>query len=276
MNKWISLIIIASFLTSHAYGQCLFDSNFRVATNWTQVGNSVSINNGRVDFVSATGGQQRRVYRELDNPLNASDTWKVELEFTPTDLGNWSGQPAAGHYLFALTQTINEPLNDCPNIACTGYPSSTQDAVMVNFLNPAPPDGSVNFEILHLQAGNELASAKIPFTGLNTTYYLTFERLGPNDYQLAVFSDDERTDHLSGSPVSLNVPGAITGLTTVHHGAIARGNSLRELTGRIDDLCLIANPTTTVVQQDLPAIPGAYLIFMALMVLGVGGILIRK
>ena len=268
-------MIVAYFLTSHAYGQCLFDSNFRVATNWTQVGNSVSINNGRVDFISATGGQQRRVYRILDNPLNANDTWKVELEFTPTDLGDWSGQPAAGHFLFALTQTTGEPLNDCPNVACTGYPSGTQDVVMVNFLNPTPPNGSVNFEIQHLQSGNELESAKIPFIGLNTTYYLTFERLGPNDYRLAVFTNAARTNHLSGSPVSLNVPVAITGLTTVQHGAIARGNALRELTGRIDNLCVIANPAT-VVQQDLPALSGAYLIFMALLVLGLGGLFIRK
>ena len=270
----MSLIILLSLLATYATAQCTFESDFSSSSGWTQVGSGVSINNGNLEFVNASGGQQRRVYQSLATPLTGNDTWRIELDFTPTALGTWSGQPAAGHYLVALSTGTNDPLTDCPNVACSGYPAGTQDGVMVNFLNPVPPDGNVNFQILHKQGSTELTSGVIPFLGNNTTYYVTFERLGPNDYQLSVFSNGGRTNHLPGSPVALNVPGAVTGLSTIHHGVITRGNSLREMSGSIGGVCVTANPP--IVIKELPAFPKTYLVLFGVLMMGAIGFLLRK
>lgn len=276
MNKWISLIILLSALPNFISAQCTFESDFSSNNNWTSVGSGVSINNGALMFSSANSGEQRRTYRSLNAPLSNNDPWKVELDFTPTGVGTWAGEPAAGHYLFALTAGTQEPLSNCPNVACSGYPASLQDGVMIIFSNQNPPDGDINFQILHHQNGNELTSAKVPFVGLNTTYYLTFERLGTNDYQLGVFSNAARTSHIAGSPVALNVPTAITtGLNTIQFGAIARGDNQRELSGNIDDVCLRANLQEQV-QVELPALPKARLLLFGFLMVGMIGFVLRK
>ena len=274
MKRSIIFISWALFLTVPLSGQCDFQANYASDAGWTQVGTEVVIQTGAVEFDEANGGSQRRVYTQLPTTLNSNDSWKLDFEFTPTAVGTWNSAPAAGHFLVALTAGTQDPINNCPNIACSGYPNGTQDAVMVNLITPDPGDGSINFRIMHRDNGTQTVSGFLPLVGLNLTYYLTFEQLGPKNYQLSVFSDPGRSNPIAGSPISLNTPTSITGLTTIQHGTIAQGNPNRELSGTIDDLCLDLNPVI-VIPQEMPVLPFGKIWLLCGMLLGVSIILMK-
>lgn len=225
---------------------CDYYDNYNHTDGWTQVGTDVTIANGRVEYQDGSAdGEQRRIYKSLGVSLDSNDTWTAEIDFTPASFGSYQGQPMAGHNLLALTAGTQEPLNDCPDTPCTGNPTGTQDGLMIVCGTYNPPDGSTFFLILARDGALELRSDRIFFNGLNTTYYLELERTGGTEVKLSVFSDAARTIPLPGSPVTLAIPGTITGLTTIQHTNHARGMEPRQLTGTVDNLCInweIATP----------------------------------
>ena len=224
-----------------AQDNCDFFDNFSNSTNWTQVGNLVSIQNGVVAYLNnAPDGEQRRVYKNLGVSLNAYDMWAAEIDFKPVNVGNYGG-PHAGHAILSLTAGSQEPFSNCPDVPCTGYPSPQQDGIICMFgSNTNPSDGNSYFMIKAIEGSNssEYTSSLIKANTLGIPYFVRLERVSPMLVTLSVFSDAARTIHLPGSPVALSIPVSIEGLNTVQHGNIARGGPYRELTGELDNLCI--------------------------------------
>ena len=224
---------------------CFFFDDYSNPALWTQIGTGVEVSNGKLRFDNARDQKyQKRVFRELGVPLSECDVWSLEFEFTPTQLGNWSGtNDAAGHVLAALTAGTKGPFSDCScNHDCSncGYPVSDQDAVICHFASKQY-GGHVGFTIFLKDGQNETeSSARIPLPAnwQNTTYYLRMERPQKDFIRLSVFSDPGRLQHIPDSPIQIAISGTISGLSHIQHSNTPRGWYPRNLWGEVDNLCL--------------------------------------
>ncbi|GEM_PF-2807194 len=78
----------------------------------------------------------------------------------------------------------------------------------------------------------------------NTQYYLSLER-SPTELVLSAFSDPERTIHVPGSPVSINILATdYTDLNYIQHAHTFSGGTGRGLTGEVDNTKIIGIMTT--------------------------------
>jgi hypothetical protein len=249
MNKF--LIIISILFSISSFGQktdeCLFFSDYSNPSDWTQVGSLVEISGDVLNFIdgapdgsigSTAAGIQRRVHASIGSTLNANDQWIARVEFTPLAVGTHNGQPHTGHTILALTAGIQEPFNNCSNLACTGYPTGIQDGLIVYYGSNNPPDGNLFFGVRSRDGSSESGSTLIVNNSLGSTFYVQFERISSTETILSVFDDVNYSNHIPGSPVNFSIPSTVTGLTTVQHGNQVRGQIERELTGYIDNLCI--------------------------------------
>ena len=112
------------FFSFPGYSQCDYFDDFSSPGDWTQVGSLVEVSGGALQYIDgAPDGTQRRVYKELDEPYTSDDCWTMHLEFTPEEVGTFQGKPFTGHLIFSLTETDQDPIYDCPNESCSGYPN---------------------------------------------------------------------------------------------------------------------------------------------------------
>lgn len=222
--------------------QCLFDEDFSGSRKWTQVGELVEVRNQRVEYVSgAPDGFQRRVHTPLGGTLNSNDPWTAEFVFRPESVGSRHGHPWTGHMPLTITSGTDDPRHDCPDLDCTGHPPSKQYGVGIMYTAQNPPDGNMYFALWANDAGNNLGGSstkKIYANTLRVNYYIRLERVSSTEIKLSVFNDDKRTQHLSGSPISLQIPSKITGLNTVQVSNSVSGYYPRELNGWVDDICI--------------------------------------
>ncbi|MEZ4685175.1 MAG: T9SS type A sorting domain-containing protein [Bacteroidia bacterium] len=196
--------------------------------------------NGRVEFQNGAPGQtQRRIHRPIGHTLDSTYTWTAEIDFHPTTVGLYGGQPFTGHYPLAVTAGIEDFRFDCPTLPCPGFPRGKQDGINVFYSANNPPDGNLYF---HFYIKDSLDFFKSPVSitanDLDTTYYLRLERLADTLVRLGVYWDDDRTVHLNGSSIQYTIPATVTGLTTVQTGVETAGDIRRELYGWSDNLCL--------------------------------------
>lgn len=216
----------------------LFFDDFSNAGLWTPVGANVLVNNDRAEFQNnASNGLQRRIHRPLNITLNSNDAWTANVDFHVTS----APTGATGHNPLSLTAGQQEPFSDCQNIACTNYPQGTQDAIMISYVTTTPVGTDRGFVIKAREGSTTIeytSAARIDALGLDTTYYLTLERLSPTLVNLAVFSDPSRTNQLPGSPVTLTIPNTIDGINTVQVNNAARGNPNRQFNGWSDNICI--------------------------------------
>jgi hypothetical protein len=221
-----------------------FSETFANPKGWTQVGDLVTFQNGKLVYQDgAPDGQQRRVYKSLAATLNANDNWITDIDFTPVSVGDYGG-PFSGHAIVSMTAGTLEPFNDCPDVPCSNYPPSSQDAISCVYTGGYPQsDGNLYFSIHAIEGSgpSETVSPLITANALNTTYFVRLERVSATLTRLSVFSDAARSIHWPGSPVELAIPATIEGLNTVQHGNVARGSYYRALTGWVDNLCIRAN-----------------------------------
>ncbi|MEZ4685176.1 MAG: hypothetical protein R3B47_03670 [Bacteroidia bacterium] len=229
-------------LSFFAFSQrtCHFYDDFASNAGWTQVGADVLVTNGRIEFQNGAPGQvQRRIHKQIGKTLNSTDTWTAEIDFHPTSVGTYGGQPFVGHYPIALTAGTNDLRNDCSSIPCTGFPLGKQDGIHVIYVANNPPDGNLFFQI---SIKDSVAFIPSPGTiianDLDTTYYLRLERLADTLVRLGVYWDAARTLHVNGSPIQHTIPSTVTGLTTVQAGVETSADIRRELFGWSDDLCI--------------------------------------
>ncbi len=238
----IAVFILINICTLRA--QCDFNDQYSSNTGWTQVGTDVQVSNNQVEFLNGSNGSsgQKRIYKDLGTTLNQDDCWIAEFTFLPQSVGTFQGQPMTGHIPFALTAGIQEPFNDCPNLACTGYPIGVQDGIIVLFASNNPPTGELWLKIKLKDGSSEYSSQdQINISSLGTRLFLRLEKT-TSGLELSVFMDAARTLHLTGSPIEyLNVPATINGLNTIQHATVVRGMFPRALTGSTDDLCINFN-----------------------------------
>jgi hypothetical protein len=228
------------FFSQLAIGQtCLFEDDYATDEGWTQVGTLVSVEDGAVQFKDgAPGEQQRRVHKNIETNLDEVECWELKCEFTPEELGTYLGEAFVSHYIAALTAGSQEPLYDCPDVPCTGYPTGTQDGIIIIASASNPPTGET-FISLRVKDGATLtASGNIVFETLNTTYFIKLKRSSATLLELAVYSDELYSEHLPGSPIEMEISETVDDLTVLQHGNSAGGNIERELTGSVDNTCL--------------------------------------
>lgn len=228
--------------------ECLFESDFSTPSQYQQVGSLVEINNGLLNFIngapdgsigSTAVGSQRRVYAPIGTSLDFDDTWRSRVEFTPQLLGEQNGQPHTGHTIIAFTAGTQEPFNNCPDLACTGYPIGNQDGLIIYYGTDNPPNGNIFFGVRAKDGTSETGSPLISNTTIGSTFYVEFERLSPTQSELSIFDDASFSNHVAGSPVQFTIPSTLTGLSYVQHGNQVRGQVERELTGYIDNVCIV-------------------------------------
>ena len=250
--KFTCLLIISFFSLDLSAQICLFEDDYSDPLLWTQVGSLVNVEDGVVNYVDgAPGESQRRVYRNtgLDLESNGIKCWDLRCEFTPQTLGTYLGQPFVAHYIVAFTAGIQEPLYNCPNIPCTGYPNGDQDGIIVVASAKNPPNGETYISLRVKDETLKLTSENIIFDDLGVTYYIQLERLNATELRLSVYSDDSYTEHLEGSPISMEIPETVENLTHIQHGNSAGGDFERELTGTVDNTCLSRCSSS---QSDIP------------------------
>jgi hypothetical protein len=235
------ILLFALFCFSDALGQCAFFDDYSTTAGWTQVGTRVQVATGSVRYINgAADADQRRVFKPLGFTLDFDDNFTAEFDFRPKKVGSYLGGPFVGHALLSLTAGTQETYNDCPDIPCTGSPPGTQDALVVQFSAPNPTDGTVHFAI-KAREGSSSTEYTSPLIqpAAPGNFYIRLQRTSPTDVSLGVYEDPARTIHIPGSPVTLTIPSTISGLTHIQHGNAARGDYRRELTGAVDNTCII-------------------------------------
>ncbi len=216
----------------------IFYDDYSDAPLWNQVGSDVQVSNNRVEYINdCTGDEQRRVFRSLGTTLNNTEVWSAEIDvyvgFINTGFGTF-------HNILTLSDSNLEPGNDCFDIDCTGYPEGSQDYIGVYMVTSTYTSNDRSFAI-YAEEGTEFIdhrSDRIDAPGLGSFYYIRMERKSATEVELSIFSDAARTLHLPNSPVSLNIPGSITGLQYIQHGGSARGAVERNFNGWVDNTCI--------------------------------------
>ncbi|MCO6500610.1 MAG: T9SS type A sorting domain-containing protein [Vicingus serpentipes] len=257
MKTILLILITVVTINNQLLSQCDFEDDYSSTTGWTQVGTDVEIQNGKVEFINGAAdgwnnvGPQRRVYKPLGFTLDSGDVWTADVDFNPISVGSHSGGNWVGHTILGITESGQEPLWDCPDLMCTGYPQSTTDAIIVAYQTTSTP-GDMFFWIRTTDGATKLSSTgTIIANTLNTNYYLRLERTSSTNFKLSVFSDMARTVHLAGSPINFTSPSSLKGFNTVQHGNLVGYDYRRKLTGFIDNLCIKLNTPTGVVDSEI-------------------------
>lgn len=239
MNTVIKIIFILSSVTISAQ-KCDLEFDYSTSSGWTKVGNNVEIENGKVAFKNlCKDGEQRRIFYTMDEQINVSDMFRIDFDFLPTHLGSSNGNPFTGHAILALTEGNSEPASDCPDIPCTGNPVATNDAISIVYGADARADKEVFLRFqYHDNTIEYFSDQKIRILAMDLEYFVRVEKLCNELWALSIFTDQERLNHVEGSPVYQNIPKTIQNLNTLQHANIARGALKRELEATLDNLCL--------------------------------------
>ncbi|KAB2815647.1 gliding motility-associated C-terminal domain-containing protein [Phaeocystidibacter marisrubri] len=251
---FIALLLLSTLLwCTPARAQCDFSSDFSSTNGWTQVGSEVEIQNGAVHFLNGAKCRefQKRLQAPIGRSMNEGDCWEARIEFTPVTVGTKYGLPYSGHMILSLTEGTDEFYYECNDPPCTGHNKGDQDGIMVGFNGKNPPDGNLYFFISVLDSLKETQSTRIVSLPLGTTHYVALRKSSANSAELSVYSDPNYSVHLPGSPVSLTYSGSVDNLTHVQFGNTIRGESRRQLTGTLDNLCL-SWASTANISLDLP------------------------
>ncbi len=234
----ITLLTLFFFL-NFGFGQCDYFEDFSSLGDWTQVGTLVEVSGGELQYVDgAPCGSQRRVYKELDEPYTSDDCWTMHLEFTPEEVGTYQGEPFTGHLIFVLTETDQDPLHDCTDINCTGFPPGTQDIIAVSYYADNPPDGNLVFKILVEDGTTELNSDYLTYSELGSIIYVELVKsCSSSTLTLNIYSDENYSNTIGDGPVSLDIPN-LSDLYYIQHSNHSGGYYKRELTGIVDNVCI--------------------------------------
>lgn len=248
MKKLIFFLFLLVTAESHSQ-DCHYYFDYSDTNGWTQIGTLVEIQGGQVLFIngapdgssgSSSVGIQRRVHYSLGTSFDSNDTWTAELDFLPLSVGIHSnGQPHTGHTILALTAGDQEPFNNCIDLPCNGFPTGTQDGIILIYATDNPPTGNIYFSVRAKDSASETSSTTIVANTLGVSYYPRVQRTSSTEILLSIFSDSQRTNHIPGSPITFIIPSTVEGITHIQHGNNVRGQVERELTGIIDNLCIV-------------------------------------
>ena len=199
---------------------------------------NIKVNNGKCFFQYTPDNCDFRIYRDLNNFLINEDSWQADFEFKPDILGS---DGTVNHAIFALTSGILNPIN-ANSTTNVNFPCnySDQDGIIVQYVSP-PIVFSTGLRAFSKNGTVIGTSSNVININTQTLYYVRLSRLNDNMGSLAVFSDADRTLHISGSPQFFNISGDITGLNYLQHSNIPEGSIKSFLYGRIDNTCIKKN-----------------------------------
>lgn len=237
MSFTFTFVLITLITAFDAFAQCDYYEDFSSDTDWTTVGSLVEIADGRLNYLNdCPDASQRRVYKSLERPMKQEDCWDMKMAFTPTSVGSYQGEPFTGHMIFSLTETNKPTRSDCADIACVGYPPSTQDALSVLYTTTNPPDGNLQFKIFSSRNGTWTLSDPIIYNELGSTIYVHLEK-NCSEYVLNLFSDPDLSNPLGTGAVTMDL-NEHNDFQFIQHGNSVVGYHKRELNGHIDDVCI--------------------------------------
>lgn len=230
------LVFTSTFINSQQ--NYLVDS-YEDPSLWTQVGEHVEVSNNEVNFINLSfGGEQRRVFRTLNDPLLFEDDWKFSFDFIFSELGSYQSNPSVGHTLLSLTEDNEETGRLCPDITCTGNPRSDTDYISVYYGNDLD-GGDTRFSINTKINGVFKDSPFVFFYTPNKKLFFELEKV-QNTLFLSIYEDIEKTILLNNQIVSVEIC-PIEPLNYIQHGVSAAAHYERGLTGKIDNLNLDKN-----------------------------------
>jgi len=250
-----TIVLFSLYFSASTQTPCTESFDFSSNSGWTQVGTNVQISNGKLNYLNgATCSSQRRVYRTLDSTLNSGDAWSIKFELYVDSVGQQTGQNMTGVILAALTAGVQDPLNNCPNISCTNYPTGIQDGIMAIYGSPNPGNGLTYYNIKIKDGSAEYTSPRINCNIFKTMLYLHLEKATNNLVTLNIYSDSLYSIHVPNSPVSISSPSSVSHLNTLQHGNVTRGSHYRQFWGFIDNVCLNYPVITSLSDTDKPAL----------------------
>ena len=195
---------------------------------WTQVGVNMHLGSGVMKFDNVHDAADNRAYRSLAPNIPALDvTWKAEFEF------NYISGNVPAHSLFCLSAGTLNAYRESP----TGN-FTDEDMLDIALIEPYYGNGNQAMVTVLRKDGNNAPTSVASSINLRpyNTYYFRIEKVASIKYLLSVYSDQDRTVHVAGSPFCFTVGTSIGGFNTIQHGCIIQGASSRSLNGTIDNL----------------------------------------
>jgi len=190
-----------------------FESNYDNTSDWTKVGTKVTVNEtvsdvGYFDNIENTSGDNN-VSQSLGFTLD-NETWYADFAFNINSVST-----AGTGWLYLLVDSINIPEVD------------SVDAIGVEILNSTP-----DVRGYAMNGTTASTSTEIDLSAA-TTYYARLERIDATNCRLNIYSDADRTTHITGSPQSWTVSSGIIGLDNIMHAAADTGGGGRFTTATI-------------------------------------------
>ncbi len=240
-------------LSMNGFSQFIENFNFASSPGWTYVpttGSGYSINGSNfLYFNNIQGNSFRRMHRSLSPSIPTLTTsWRLDFSFQyntnplTSGIANWLAVLTAG------TQDMQ-----CVNLVT---PPTNQDQIGVLLQTPSASSPNNAVIMIGTKRGTTQAYSTGIAVNVNTLYFVTLQRIGPDVLQMHVFSDFARTMPIAGSGLCFTSFDPLTGtggsvLTTLQHGGVSWAGLERTATGAIDDVVLdnIDNPTTISADQ---------------------------
>lgn len=183
-----------------------------------------------VNFNGVTGVTDDRVFHEIQT---LPSSWVADFDFTPMS-GTMNGLSVN---LFCLTEDI--------------IPSNLFNFNQVLKVSiQAPPTfnyfASTSVNLSYKSGTNYFITSQPIITSIyNIPYYARVERINGTTLMLSIFSNSQRTNHITGSPILMCIPLTIlTNLNIVQHANDVNANSMTSFTGTIDNVCIKNGPNT--------------------------------
>lgn len=184
--------------------------------DWTDVGTGITVNTAtsRLDYDALRGNGDDRAYYDLTSTSNTN--WRMDYIWNPTS------SPVENGNIFAFGLWS----------AATNYDGYAGDSIFGVQQDPS------TIKLGRHDGGVTAFSGTITIVH-GTTYYVTLARNTDVLATLNVYTDANRTVHLTGSPVTLAVPATVTTLRYIQASNFAGAGLNGQEIGWIDDLAFI-------------------------------------
>lgn len=202
-------------------GADLFTELYTTNSGWTQVSTQITVDSGSADelhFNAAQDGTDRRVHKSMGVSLTGAFGLDFEVDITAKNLPT--------HFPVLVSSSTLVPRTGAQDLLGVAYGSSAYGGGSDGFLIVSKDTDDAIITIHH--STNIVAG-----TG---TYYITLERQSDTVVVLSVYSDSDRTVHVSGSPQIAGITSEITGFANVQHSVDSGSANTRTLTMTGDNL----------------------------------------
>lgn len=185
--------------------------------NYTDVGGDTGVAGGQM--VYACGTVNSRSYDNI-GALYFGNKWTFEITLRVTSLTDGGAGTFRAYFGASSTNDLWADTPDSIQVVITDDPG---------------------LKFYSVDGGAVDASSATIGIALNTTYYITLERLSATQARLSVFSDAGRTVHVAGSPETITIAATVTGEAFV----VFQSEGTRACYGWADDLTVTSYPPPT-------------------------------